>query len=150
VKRIPILGGVLAALLVLAVVLVWSLPATAQPSDRPSAGPPVSAPSSFFQQPDPAPATPPRAASIDDLIGRLADIKAKKAALDKAEKETVALLKDKFKQQKERLKQLGVPVEDSAPLPCCTTGSASMPPVYYGVTPVVPANMALPAPLPPP
>jgi hypothetical protein len=147
VKRIPILGGVLAALLVLAVVLVWSLPALAQPSERPigppSAGPPVSDPLTCIQQADPAPATPPMATTIDALIARLADIKAKKAALGKAEKETVALLKDKFTQQKERLKQLGVPVEDSAPLPCCTTGSVTVPPTHYGVMPV-PAKVALP------
>jgi hypothetical protein len=142
VKRIPSLGGVLAALLVLAVVLVCSLPALAQPSAGPSV--PVSdAVRSCPLPPESGPATPPMATTIDALIARLADIKAKKAALDKAEKETVALLKDKFTQQKERLKQLGVPAEDSAPTPCCTTGSVTVPPTHYGVTPV-PAKVALP------
>jgi hypothetical protein len=71
--------------------------------------------------PTPAAATPPRASTIDDLIARLADIKAKKAALDRAEKETITLLKEKLKQQKERLKKLGVPAEDnSSPTPVPT------------------------------
>jgi hypothetical protein len=139
VKRFPILGGVLAALLVLAVVLVCSLPALAQPSAAPSV--PVSdAVRSCPLPPEAGPATPPMATTIDALIARLADIKAKKAALDKAEKETVTLLKEKLKQQKERLRKLGVPVEDTAPLPCCTTGSVTVPPAYYGVTPVLPSG----------
>jgi hypothetical protein len=121
VKRIPILGGLLAALLVLAVVLVSSLPALAQPSAEPSVPVPYSVP--LVPQPNPAPAPRPKASSIDDLIAKLADIQARKAALDRAEKETVILLKEKLKQQKERLNKLGVPVEESAPPTCCTAAS---------------------------
>ena len=50
-----------------------------------------------------------------DLLNKLDSLKAQKAALEKAEKETLALLKDKLKQQKDRLKKLGVNVEDGPP-----------------------------------
>jgi hypothetical protein len=79
------------------------------------------------------PAPPPRAATIDDLLGKLADIQAKKAALDRAEKETVTLLKEKLKQQQERLRKLGVLAEDCVQPPCNTTGAVPAPtaPVSY-------------------
>jgi hypothetical protein len=58
----------------------------------------------------PAPKAPP-AATIDDLLAKLDTIKAQKAALEKAEKETVATLVEKLKQQRERIKKLGVPLD---------------------------------------
>jgi hypothetical protein len=53
--------------------------------------------------------------SIDDLLNKLDSLKSQKAALEKAENETIALLKEKLAQQKDRLKKLGVNVEDSPP-----------------------------------
>lgn len=46
--------------------------------------------------------------SVDELLDKLASIKARKAELEKAEKKVVAALKEKFARQAERMKQLGV------------------------------------------
>ena len=60
--------------------------------------------------------------SIDELLSRLDTIKAQQEELDKAKKETVALLKEKLKQQKLRLQKLGVTVEDETPPPQVSSG----------------------------
>lgn len=49
--------------------------------------------------------------NIDGLLGKLKAIKAQQAELDKAEKEAVAVLKEKLKEQRELLKKLGINVE---------------------------------------
>jgi hypothetical protein len=96
--------GVLIALLLLAVPAVaWQVSSTSPPS--PQLVPSIPAPSE------------PKVTTVEALISKLADIQAKKAALEKAEKETVTQIKEKLKQQKERLKKLGVNVESGTPPP---------------------------------
>ena len=55
--------------------------------------------------------------SVEELLGRLDALKAQQEELDKAKKETVTLLKEKLKQQKQRLQNLGVTVEEEAVRP---------------------------------
>jgi hypothetical protein len=65
--------------------------------------------------------------TIDDLLNKLDSLKAQKAALEKAEKETLALLREKLKEQKDRLRKLGVPTEEAPvapPPPVSITTSA--------------------------
>ena len=52
---------------------------------------------------------------IEVLMDKLATIKAQKAELDKVEKQTVALLREKLKHQKERLQKLGVEPQEATP-----------------------------------
>ena len=55
--------------------------------------------------------------SVEELLSRLDAIKGQQEELDKAKKETVTLLKEKLKQQKQRLQNLGVSVEEEAVRP---------------------------------
>jgi hypothetical protein len=77
-------------------------------------------------QPAAAPALEPHTVakdkSIDELLSRLDAIKAQQEELEKAKKETVALLKERLKQQKQRLQKLGVNVEEETPPPPVVTG----------------------------
>jgi hypothetical protein len=62
--------------------------------------------------------------SIEELLAKLDLIKAQQEELEKARKETVALVKERLKQQKERLQKLGVSVEEepaTPPPPVSTT-----------------------------
>jgi hypothetical protein len=59
---------------------------------------------------------------IDQLIRRLEILKAQKAELEKAEKEVVALLKEKLEQQTQLLQKLGVLPD---PTGCATISPAS-------------------------
>jgi hypothetical protein len=61
--------------------------------------------------------------SIDELLSRLDAIKAQQEELEKAKKEAVSLLKEKLKQQKQRLQKLGVSVEEETPPPAISSGS---------------------------
>ncbi len=54
-----------------------------------------------------------KSASIEDLLNKLQGLKAQRAELDRLEKEMVAVLKEKLKEQKERVQKLGVNVEES-------------------------------------
>jgi exonuclease VII large subunit len=54
-----------------------------------------------------------RSQNIDQLLQQLQDLRSKKAELDKQEKELLATLKDKLKEQKQRLDKLGVRLEES-------------------------------------
>ena len=121
-KRSGVLCGVLAVLLFLAVAVAWSLPAGAQPATPPPA-PPAGVVLSPDQPvpPPPAPGEQPNRVTIDDLMAKLESIKAQKAALEKAEKEVVARLKQKMKEQQQRLKKLGVSAEEGDS-PQATTG----------------------------
>jgi len=122
-------GGVGAALLLLAVVVPCSRPARAQTDLSPAYAP----------APGSVPAAPQKqleAEAIDGLLKRLEDIKAQKAELDrqkarldKAEVETAELLAARFRQLKERLHKAGVAVE-----PVYNQGT-TLPPA-----PVVPAT----------
>jgi hypothetical protein len=58
-----------------------------------------------------------RSQNIDQLLEQLQDLRNKKAELDKQEKELLATLKDKLKEQKQRLDKLGVRLEESPVLP---------------------------------
>jgi len=59
----------------------------------------------------PAPAEQKKADNIYELLTKLASIKAKKAELDKAESETLALLKKELSQLKQQSQKLGVTFE---------------------------------------
>ncbi len=63
--------------------------------------------------PPPLPPGPLKSATIDDLLNKLQGLKAQRAELDRLEQELVAVLKEKLKEQKERLQKLGVTVEES-------------------------------------
>src|SRR5262245_3341757 len=116
-------GGVLAVLLVLTG--LFCRPSEAQdrkPEDPafhlvPSAPtPPQVAPPAAAAQAAPAPQT------VEQLTAVLTDIRAKKAELDRREKETIAALKQRFRQQRQvlaeqaqKLRELGVEVLEEAP-----------------------------------
>jgi hypothetical protein len=112
------LGGAASALLCLALVAASSRPAgagcgpTQQTCSVPPSAPQVphsSAPQ--VAQPDPAP----RADTVEALVNKLTMIKAKKAELEQAEKEVAAALKARLKEQRERLRKLGIADEEAAP-----------------------------------
>jgi hypothetical protein len=114
-----------------ALVVACSLPALAWQAPRansPEGGSPPP-PTAEARAPEPPP--PAKAATIDDLLNKLDSLKVQKAALEKAEKETVALLKEKLKQQAHRLKKLGVNVEEAPPAPAV----APLPPPAPTVAP---------------
>jgi hypothetical protein len=82
--------------------------------------PPGSLPASDTVPPPGIPmASPPTAQpqSIDEMLNQLADIRAKKAELEKQEQATIKVLRERLKAQKERLAKMGVSVEDVAPKP---------------------------------
>jgi hypothetical protein len=62
--------------------------------------PQLSAPT--IQEPAPQPQT------IDQLLEQLSDVRVKRAELDKAEKELVALIRSRLKEQQDKLQKLGV------------------------------------------
>jgi hypothetical protein len=65
------------------------------------------------------PQQPPRerlkSENIDGLLSRLDNIRAQKAELERRERETIGVLKEKLKEQKQRLQKLGVNVEEGGP-----------------------------------
>jgi hypothetical protein len=101
------------ALLVAVAVCVGQVPAPA-----PEHGGVGNAAAGWTRPSPPPPATAKaetREKSIEELLGRLDSIKAQQEELEKARKETVALVKEKLKQQKQRLQKLGVEEEPVAP-----------------------------------
>jgi hypothetical protein len=65
-----------------------------------------------------------KAEGIDELLSHLDMIKAQKAELEKVEKEMVTVLKEKIKEQKQRMQKLGVSVEENGAVPLSSpTGS---------------------------
>ncbi len=113
-KRIGILCSVGGLLMVLGV--VWLGPADAQPV--PPGGPvspptaPLPTPAVSVPQPPPPPVDQKQPDNVYELLTKLASIKAKKAELDKAESETMALLKKELSQLKQQSKKLGVSLEE--------------------------------------
>jgi hypothetical protein len=105
-------------ILVVAVAAACSLPALARQNPPPvtvdssSLPPPAACP--VVRLPDVAPA---KVATIDDLLAKLAALKAQKASLERTEKETLTLLKEKLQDQKDRLKKLGVNFGEELPAP---------------------------------
>jgi len=75
---------------------------------------------------------PRKADTVEELLSKLDAIKAKKAELDRVEKETLAMLKERLKEQKQRLQNLGVPGEESTEPPMNTTAPQRIP---FGPTP---------------
>jgi hypothetical protein len=59
----------------------------------------------------------PQPQSIDEMLNQLADIRAKKAELEKQEQATIKTLRERLKAQKERLATMGVNLEDVPPKP---------------------------------
>ena len=101
-------------------------PATSPPpASGPSALPPdplvgsTASPTANVPPPTTPPPAPPtrreqlKAQTIDQVMTRLAAIQGQQAELEKERKEAEAVLKEKLKEQKERLKKLGVNVEES-------------------------------------
>jgi hypothetical protein len=80
----------------------------------------------------------PSSTGIDDLIVRLEAIKARKEALEREEKETRALLKEKLKALEDRVEKLGV----NDPAPACLAPQPAQNPSY--AVPVQPAVQPLP------
>jgi hypothetical protein len=127
-------GGLLAAFVLLSVVGLFTKHAEAQdqttpvPLSPPSPtrapveppGIPIAGPSALA--PDPAPTRtlaaapePPRPKTIEQLIDHLNGLRAKKADLEKQERETIAALKERLKEQKEKLQKLGIQLEEPPP-----------------------------------
>ncbi len=93
--------------------------------------------------------------NVDQLIAHLTELRARKAEIEKQEKETTAVLADKLKEQRQKLQKLGVvvgpppappvavPVDSTAPVP----PSPLTPPPPPGVAPSpLPANTNPPVP----
>src|SRR5262245_57609750 len=118
-------GGLLVAACLLSVAGLLSRPAEAQ------APPTLPRPTEPPQDPLPPPlAEPPlappstrgspqslRGLGIDQLVDHLKTLRAQRAELEKQEKEAVALLREKLKEQRQRLQQLGIPLEEPAAAP---------------------------------
>jgi hypothetical protein len=75
--------------------------------------------------------------TVEDLLARLDALQAQQAELDKAKTETVALLKEKLKQQRQRLRKLGVSVEEET-VPSASTGTPWAPPSVDAGKPPLP------------
>jgi hypothetical protein len=63
--------------------------------------------------------------SIDEILNQLADIRARKAELEKQEQATIQILREKLKAQRERLVKMGVAPEQ--PLGKSAEGNADLP-----------------------
>jgi hypothetical protein len=134
-------AGAAAALLLVGLVAAQTRPPVAEVCDAP----PVmksSAPIHYTANPVPASSVreQPREKGIDELVATLERIKSQKSELDKAEKETAAMLKEKLRQQRQRLEKLGIAEEPQhAPVPTTSyavpIGQATAP---AGLVPVVP------------
>jgi hypothetical protein len=96
--------GVFASFLALA--LAWCLPARAQ--DRKEEGP--ARPSSQER---------PKADGVEELLGKLKAIQDQEDELERAERETAALLKERLREQRERARRLGVGDDDDPPAARC-------------------------------
>jgi hypothetical protein len=69
-----------------------------------------------------------KAMTVEQLITALADLKARKAELEKQEKELTEAVKAKLKEHKNRLHQLGVPLdEDLIPAPVVAPLASCLP-----------------------
>jgi hypothetical protein len=74
------------------------------------------------------PPSGPKDMTVEQLITALADLKARKAELEKQEKELSDAVKAKLKEHKNRLHQLGVPLdEDVTPAPVAAPLTSCLP-----------------------
>src|SRR5262249_4872496 len=121
------LGGAVAAFF-LAVTLVPSQSPKAEPVPPASL---LTVPPGVPSSPPPPPSGPvskePAAKTIDELLSQLDGIKAQKAALDKAEQETISLLVEKLRQQRQRLQKLGIHPDGQENTPYTSPPTASTP-----------------------
>ena len=99
--------GVFASLLTFA--LTWSLPARAQ--DRKAEEPPR-----------PCCQERPKADGVEELLVKLKAIQDQEDELERAERETAALLKERLREQRERARRLGVEEDDDRPTPDAVAG----------------------------
>src|SRR5262249_17260839 len=126
------LGGAVAAFFLTVTLVPSQSPTTGPvPPASPLAGPP-GVPTSPTTLTPPTANVPkePAAKTIDELLSQLDAINAPKGALEKAEEETIALLVEKLKQQRQRLQKLGIHPDGQentpyAPPPTSATPSSS-------------------------
>lgn len=97
----------------LAVAGLFSRPAEAQ--TPPASQPPVEPPR--VPPPDVPRKEAFRGMSIDQLVEQVKVLRAQRAELEKREQEAVTVLKERLKEQRQRLKQLGISLEESEPTP---------------------------------
>jgi hypothetical protein len=135
-RRTRTLLGV-GALLFLALAVVLAHRAEGQdgglqpPSPVPTA--PETAPPSIYNAPAQAsalaaPGQQLKGETIDALLSRLEAVKSQKEQLERVEKELTAVLKEKYKEQKQRLQKLGVQVEEPPAAVPASVGAASFSP----------------------
>jgi hypothetical protein len=113
--RYWLIGGIL-----LSTLFIWTAQGGGQPGNEtkkadtrsPEPSPTIAPPGRDDTPPVPSPSvpslTPPAPPTMDQLIDRLMDIRARKAALEKEEQATIAAIQEKMRMQRERLNQLGV------------------------------------------
>jgi hypothetical protein len=102
-----VLGGLLVGVYLLSL----SRPGPVQAGPQPA---PASAPLDA-ELVTPAPVHPDAGQNIDQLMEHLTTLRAKKAELDRQEKEAITLLREKLKQQRQKLEKLGIPEETPQP-----------------------------------
>ena len=140
------LGGLLVLFYLFTLMRIFPGPARAQalptPGQLPAADAPISpsfpdstrpASGSYALPPTQQPLTSREALQsqgIDQLVEHLNALRAKKAELDRQEKETVSVLREKLKQQKEKLQKLGI--LDDTPLGADTLLPPAHPTAGYG------------------
>jgi hypothetical protein len=118
VRNLWLLGGGLAACLVLSGDGYPQQPPQPVPAPVPQQLPPDPAPPAISPvAPAPAPAAAPEP-TVDQLLDRLTELRRQKAELEKQEQATVKQLRDKLKAQTERLEKLGIaPDPKNVPVP---------------------------------
>jgi len=111
-------SGLVVAVCLLALAGFFPIPVEAQnpstsppPVQEPPVPPPARPPDAPASQPAPA------GMSIDQLMEQLTRLRAQRAELEKLEKEVMDALKEKLKEQRQRLQKLGVPVEEQPVAP---------------------------------
>lgn len=77
------------------------------------------------------PVVPPAASSVDDLISKLESVRKQKAELEKQEQAVLQQLKERLKQQGDRLSKLGVLPTPPAPPP-----PPDVPTIFIGPDPL--------------
>ena len=119
-KRSPIVGSLVAAILVFAFVVACSMPLPARQDSAKkgvlTGGSLGAVTGSLIGAALPIPEGKEKAQTIEALLDRLADLKKQKAAIEKEEGEVSAMVKEKMRSLQLRLKQLGVDGE-GIPLP---------------------------------
>jgi hypothetical protein len=153
--RLGVCGGLLAIFLLLTGFLSRPSEAQDKQTDAPAVGLPTLPEAPRAERADPRPLTPPAAPpvqaapglkSIEQLIAALTDLRAKKADLDRQEKETIAALKQRFHEQRlvlaeqaRKLRELGIEVFETPPVAA---------PAAEPTAPIAPSPRLVPSPVP--